>query len=220
MEDHYVEQAKRRNILVDFNMLFDTDLGVLYYLMDRYPRSKFFKPYLFQDNIFFFKYASITRKEVNPICILLNKDYKSSADNLYKELLDKRWVNVIKFSPRTDILKMIYYGYKKSGYRIYINCRNEYEKKHIEIVAKNTNWITKINEEDVSDYGCLYIHDLNELNNMKNVICKTIYVFDYALNYLDFDMENKAINPTVVKYADSVEFKFISPYADFRLPEG
>ena len=147
------------SILLDFPMLYDIDLSTIKYLLKLYPRSKYFNPYAKQWTDYYMKCLLVTRPIINPISILMKEEYLDQIDGLYKELKDRHWNEILKQSPKLEIVRIIASVYTNIGYSITVNCRNELEQRFIQ--QTNTEWKTEIDCDDVSPYQCLYIYDMN-----------------------------------------------------------
>lgn len=207
----------RKNTLIDFSVLFDTDIGCCLYLYEKSKRD-FFEPYIFNATYSYIKYMVLTRKEKNPIKFMFKNEYKKNADEIYTQLLDKKWEEVVIRSPATDILKLIIGLQMSNIINITINCRNEIEENRI-LEKINKEWETKINETDFSHYFIIYAHDVEDLLN-KDLKEKVINLYGYARNYSNKDMSTEALSEYCVLFANTTKFILISPFADFVLPEG
>lgn len=205
---------KKQHILIDFNMLFDTDLGCIRYLLYTYPNSKFFLNHIKNSTDYFITYSLLTRRDINPLSVLLKPEYIENKDSLYQELVKNKWEDVLKFSEKTDILRLIYSTYKSSGYYITINCLNTLEQFKIEELI--SEWSTVIDCTNASKYFCLFIHDILDFTKYSNLDGKCIYIYDHASNFLDY--EQRVLSPLALLKSRSNELKIISPYSDFELP--
>lgn len=211
----------RKKLMIDFHMLLDTDLGVAIYLKDHVKNINFFQDNISGVNIFYLQYMALTRKEENPIEYMFQDRYKGNADNIYGELMLNKWKNVLDHSPTTEILKVVYNGYKKNGYKITINCRNEDEVDRTRLICKEWNPI--INIKDVSLYSSLFLHDIVSIErNGYDVSGKTVYLYNYSKNHPNDEMKDNynEIHQDAIKWAGKTIFKFISPYATFKMPIG
>lgn len=211
----------RKRLMIDFHMLIDTDLGSAIYLQMHAKNRKLFQDHIPDVNVFYLQYMALTRKEENPIEYMFKEQYKGHADNIYGELMTEKWDSVLNHSPTTDILKVVYSGYKSAGYKITINCRNEEEVKRVKLITHD--WHSIIDVKDTSIYFCLYLHDVvSILRNNYDVKGKSIYLYDYSKNHANDDMSNnnKDINPVAARWKNSTIFKFISPYSTFKMPKG
>ena len=87
-------QNYRKNTLIDFSMLFDTDIGCCLYLYDK-AKKDFFEPYIYKATYEYIRYMVLCRKEKNPIRFMFKDEYKKNADSIYDKLLENKWDKVI-----------------------------------------------------------------------------------------------------------------------------
>lgn len=204
------------SILVDFSILYDTDIGSALYLYTNSKNKEFFEDYLKEATYDFFKFQALTRSEQNPIKYLFKDEYKDSADDIYKDLIETKWDKVLKCSPLTDILPALIVTASQYGIVIQVNCTNKEEEAKFRTVS---TWETFINKDITTGYNTLYLKDIREILKL-DVVGKVVYLYDYSLNYLNCDMAEKAIHEIAIPFSNTTQFKFISPFKDFVLPEG
>ena len=210
----------RRSIMVDFNMLVDTDFGCAIYLQKNTKNTKFFKEHIPKANLFYLQYMALSRKEKNPIEYMFNDEYKGNADSIYGELVTQKWNKVLDVSPTTDIMKLFVVSYKGAGYKITVNCMNQEEANKINLLLHD--WNTEIDIKDVSPFFCLYLHDIMSIvERGYNIEGKSIYLYNYSKNHPNDEMDDlTAIHPIAIRWNNSAEFNFISPYGNFKMPIG
>jgi hypothetical protein len=163
---------------------------------------------------------AVARKEENPITYLFKPEYAGNADSIYGEMKLNKWDKVLKYSPPTEISRMLYLGAKDGGFKISINCENELEAKK---VSDFTNlWKIEYNVSDTSKYQVLYMYDIEDIIRRKwDVDGKVVYLYDWAKNHTNYDINaTDAINPLALRYINTTIFNFITPYKDFKLPVG
>lgn len=204
------------SVLVDFSMLFDTDIGVATYLYLNSSNKSFYEDFMKYATYDFYRFKALTRTDENPIRYLFKDEYKDSADDIYQDIKNTKWNKVLEYSPMTDILTALSIAASQSGIIVQVNCRNEEEQRKLKKVNK---WDSYINLKDTSKYCTIYLHDIREAVDI-NIEGKVVYLYDYALNYLRGDMVEKTISELAVPFSYSSQFKFISPFKDFQLPEG
>ena len=210
----------RQNALVDFNMLWDTDLGSALYLRVFVKNTQYLEPNITTANLDYFKYMALSRKEENPIEYMFKDEYKGNADTLYGQLLAEKWDKVLKYSPMTDLCKMFKLAVTQGGYKVTVNCRNELEENQVKLFTNL--WKTKQNVEDIKDYDFIYMHDLIEIIRRQwDVSGKIIYLYNYSKNHEEDDLSNKdAINHLALRWTEVATFNLIEPYAGYKLPVG
>lgn len=211
------ETSYRKNTLVDFSVLFDTDIGCCLYLYKQAKR-KFFEPYIYTATYSYIRYMVLSRKEKNPIRFMFKKEYKKNADSIYNQLLEKQWDKVISFSPQTNILKLIFNLQINNLSNLSINCRNEEESKKIKSFSQ-INWNVVINETDYKDYFIIYAHDMEE-QITRDIKGKVVNLYGYARNHTSKDLSLEALSEYCILFANVTQFTLIPPFSDFIIPEG
>lgn len=197
-----------QNICVDFSCLFDTDYGVIGYLIYSCPKSVYFLQGYRDWTEYYAKCKILSRMKISPLSALLKEEYQDQADNLYKEILDKHWTKILNLTKQTNILKLINQTYDQSGYRITVKCRNELECNHIK---KYVNKWDTIIENDNKEYFCYFIHDLDSrLVELGKLNGKSIYIYYHKPNFLNY--KEKIPNNSLMPYALTNIIKIISPY--------
>lgn len=209
-KDQRIEQ-----ILVDFPMLIDTDTGSIIYLIQQYPRSKFFQNDCKDWTLYFAKCKILSREKINPLTVLLKDEYLDQADNLYEELQCRHWDEVLKLSPQTDIIRLINSMYKQSGYRITVNCHSTKEQFLLEKLKPD--WKYDIDADDAKKYFCLFFHDLDKRIKMKHLNGKTIYIYEHKPNFINF--KQKVLKESIINIAPTNKISTIGPYHDFAFPK-
>lgn len=197
---------KFKNILVDFDMIGDTDLAICKYIIFNYNKSYYLKEDVLKSSEYYLKYLLLTRNNINPLTVIFKESYK--VDDLYNEILNTKWENVLKFSYNTDLYKAFY---SNSVYDIYINCRNMDEVNTVSNQTKD-KFKSVINCKDCSPYFSIYYKNSIDILKMNNVQGKSIYIQDYSLNYENY--KKGILNSASVALTGNNELKTISIYSD------
>jgi len=209
-----MDLRKKESILLDFDVLFDTEIGVCSYLYIN-SKKEFFKDidYWSYD---FFRYSILTRKEENPLTVIFKDEYKDSLDSIYNDLFDSpsNWEKVLKFTPSTDVLKIVVSMIEEfNSYHMCINCKNETERRKLKLMGNELKFKCKINEDNYSNYSSIYKRNIKDLVDKRDEIeGKSIYLYNYSMNYFNRDMTTKAISELAIPIGGECEFKFIDPY--------
>lgn len=198
---------KYKNILVDFDFLGDTDLTVCEYVIYNYKDSFYLNKDILHSSEYYLKYILITRDNKNPLTVIFKDKYKDKLDDLYKELIDTKWEDILKHCKNTDI----YSVFHMTDYNIYVNCRNEAE---VEMIYKQTKDKFKciINCIDCTPYFSIYCKNAEDIFKRKNINGKSIYIQDYGPNYEN--QKNDVPNSAALALMGKNNLKFISIYSD------
>lgn len=209
-------EERVRYILIDFPCLFDTDYGVVSYLMYTYEHSKYFLDGYRDWTDYFLKCKLLSRDLINPLTALLKPEYEKHADNLYKEIKEKHWEDILKLSIQTDIVRLLYKVYNYAGYKITVNCRNTLESDMINQYVSDWNTVIEGNLDD--KFFCFFVHDLLErAEDILKLQAKTIFIYYHKPNCASY--KAKLILPVVCPAMLINDFRLISPYNDVVFPE-
>lgn len=201
-------------ILADFSCLFDTDYGATAFLMYK-GNNKYFLDGYDKWTEFYLHCRILARDMMNPLTCLLKEEYLSSADNIYNELLDKQWNNVLRVSPQTDIVKLINKIYGSNG-SVKVLCRNKMEADHIN---KYTKWDTIIDDIDITNSSYLFFHNLDSsiARFDESLQAKIIYIYHHKPNFMNY--REMIPNISLMPYTRANEIKVIQPYKDIVIPQ-
>lgn len=209
-------KSRSNNILVDFNMIFDTDLGILKFLMNKYPKSKFFIEGRSEATEYFLKYLLYTRSYRNPLIVLIKDKY--DIDDLYNQIFNEKWEEVLKYTKPTSIYYFLSEFGVSNGYNITVNCKNTLEQIRCE-KERNNPWNYKIDVSDIKKYFCIYQENSEDLQKYKNISGKSIYLCDYGPNYIKDENGDNIPNIIAELLSKTNEVKYINKYARFELPK-
>lgn len=181
-------------ISVPFDMIYFLDLGVLKVLREKYFDDKYFESHIYENTDERIIYELLSRDNKNPLSIITKDNYKDKMDNLYKELLETEYENIIKNSPTTKIKDMILTGKKMMNLlQATIVCKNELEEQ----IIKGDEDFKKINIDSEYDYknsDTVFYNDIfNILNNIQNIGGKNIIVSNAKYNLRSYDNKTLGI---------------------------
>lgn len=176
------------NILVDFDLVVDTDLGLINMMKKEYNNSEFVLRYLnsMKDKIIIDQL--LEREEKNPLSIIIKEEFKDSIDSLYKEFTETEYDNILKYSSVTDIMHLITVYINTGTVHAVIICKNKSEEQLINnlnipqlkvIVEKDKSKI------DLSSYDSIFIKDYSDILKFNGVIAKNIFIGNYKFNLED-----------------------------------
>lgn len=206
-------------ILMPFDVLVDTDIGLWNLISKDYRNETFFLPGMLDLSDTHKKYFSIIREDRNPILLLLSEPDKNLADDFYAQFIEKEYNNILELSPNTDVGKVlkVLMKTKSNVIRLTILCKNNDEKMYIESmngIAYDSVIIGDLSTMSLSDYGTIFVKDINDLDKFRHIEGKTIYIPNYGFNIL---MDPDKVNPILPldileKYAGENEFFIYSVY--------
>ena len=75
--------------IFEYDSLFDTDKSIIDILRSQFKNSKYFIPGILDEDPITISYLLRDRENPNPLSVVLEDKYKSSADDLLNEIKDK-----------------------------------------------------------------------------------------------------------------------------------
>lgn len=192
-----MKQKIANNILIDYDLLFDEDYGIRQIILDKYRNNDCFKIEMLtklDKNTLNGVLAS--REDKNPLSIMLKTEYMDSKDSLYEEFREQLSDEIIKLSPKTDLVQTLKMLSFTKEVKINILCKKILQKQNIKekITNMDYNIILYDGEKiDIKNYDSLYIKSYDILDIITFPKAKNIYVADYRFNSLEYllsDPEN------------------------------
>lgn len=186
--------AQIKNIFIPFNVLINTDIGVL-----KTVQNKFNNKDLIDDKIYYnsdnrILYHILNRNHPNVLSLVI-RDYENyninkTLDDLYEENTN----DILEHSSFTNIINICIVGGSITSLNIDIWCRNEIEKQFI---MKNTSYFkcsfNPVIKDSMKDfnfdkYDSVFIESvLNIKDILPKLIGKSLYILKarYNLDMLD-----------------------------------
>lgn len=176
------------NILVDFDIVIDTDLGLINLMKKEYNNTDFVLSYInnMKDKVIIEQL--LQRKNKNPLSIVIKQEYMDSIDNLYKEFLETDYDNILKYSKVTDIMNLMNAYINTGSVHVEIICKNKSEEQLINNLNLPQLKVTVENDKskiDISVYDTIFIKDYSDIIKFKGLVAKNIFIGNYKFNLED-----------------------------------
>lgn len=174
------------HILIDFDLIKDTDVGIIKVIQQKYNDKKVFKQFLFNSDIIC-RSALQGRIELNPLDLIVIDDLKEESDDLYNQIISRESEDIIKYASNTNCTKLITSFAKTNLVYITVICKNIYEERYIRSLFNKNDKISIIIETDkskidISSYDVLYIKNIKDCLLFKDLKGKNIYIPNYGFN--------------------------------------
>lgn len=216
------------NVLMPFETLIDTDMGLWELIKYDYRNDIFFLSGMFDIKDIHKKYYMVTRNYRNPLMILLSEQSEELANDFYNQFMEKEYESILRLSPNTDVCKIIDLMRKNKSniVRLTILCKSELEKKiYIDRhLPYDHILVGEPKDFNIQDYGTMFIKDIHDVDKYRNLSGKTLYIANYGFNVT---IDPSKVNPLlplefIEKYGKDNEFFIYSVYTfDSReLPTG
>ena len=204
--------------LIEFKAALGYDVGTVLYLIDKFNNPTYIDPKLFAFKKF--PYAEvwynllIWRTVRNPVECALKDQWKSSADNIYNQLMEKYEEKIYMYSPLTDTIKFINTSLSGEVWasRCTISCENEVQAKIARMISPNSEVV--LNETDLANYDILYVEHYEDIAKFKNRSCKIICLSEKRFNFTD----EFTVKPEAIELVKGNKLRIIEAYKGIRLP--
>ena len=204
--------------LIEFKAALGYDVGTVLCLIDKFNNPTYIDPKLFAFKKF--PYAEvwynllIWRTVRNPVECALKDQWKSSADNIYNQLMEKYEEKIYMHSPLTDTMKFINTSLSGEVWasRCTISCENEVQAKIARMISPNSEVV--LNETDLANYDILYVEHYEDIAKFKNRSCKIICLSEKRFNFTD----EFTVKPEAIELVKGNKLRIIEAYKGIRLP--
>lgn len=206
------------NILVPFDILIDTDMGLLKLIEFDYHNEDFFLKGILNTTESNQKYFLMSRFSSNVIEALLTVQDKELAENLYAQFIEKEYDQILNLSCNTAIcdLTLLLRSNMNQVIRMTVMCKNE---KEVNLIKKRKiscfkTIISDPEKINLDDYGTIFVKNIYDLDKYKRVEGKTIYVPNYGFNVtINPDLPDPLLPKDILlKYGNYNEFEIYTPY--------
>lgn len=202
--------------LFEFETLIDLDLSVIMYIINNMNNSKYIDTDLLKNTttINGLENRLLFRENINPLSIIIKKDYEDSIDDIYNELMESHKKEIVDNALPTDIMTFYNLGSSITGVvNNHVNCKDKIEEEYIHTFPGKI--ITKINEYDLSAYNTLYAKTIDNLFDYKNLTNKKIFILNTRYNMMKDYLIYK---PEAMAVSTSNTMCIIDPYKNLTIP--
>lgn len=202
--------------LFEFETLIDLDLSVIMYIINNMNNSKYIDTDLLKNTttINGLENRLLFRENINPLSIIIKKDYENSIDDIYNELMESHKKEIVDNALPTDIMTFCNLGSSITGVvNNHVNCKDKIEEEYIHTFPGKI--ITKINEYDLSAYNTLYAKTIDNLFDYKNLTNKKIFILNTRYNMMKDYLIYK---PEAMAVSTSNTMCIIDPYKNLTIP--
>ena len=207
------------SVLIPFNMLYDTEMGLIKLIADKYMDPEEFQDGLLLQPDGINKYFLKQRIDKNPLTDYVLKE--GDTEYYYNEFMEKKYSEVLQYSPKTGIYSMIEkFINQENAISVTIICSDE---KEMDIINRDFDDgpIQCISPDDYEQeidlrlYDSIYVKDINDLFLFGDSLDgKNIYMATYMHNYT-FGLEEPIPDVRVVTLLlDKAELYEIDIYPD------
>ncbi|MCM1219685.1 MAG: hypothetical protein NC548_34830 [Lachnospiraceae bacterium] len=188
--------------LIPFNMVVDTDLGLLCIVMKKYLDGSVF-------NLDFFKGQTVKslvtklyfREEKNPLLLCLRDEYRDKADLFFDQFMEREYKEILGKSCITEVYRLVEVYNAQSEIKVTIVCDNELEiellKKHPSLTKANIVMYDEAKKylKSHHQFYFKYLEDIKRYTKfLKN---RTLYFANYKFNKLEEELKNPLVTALI-----------------------
>lgn len=204
----------KRNVLIPFECLIDTDFGLAILVRDKFLDDKVFDKFFYHNGDNRIKYNLLVREDINPLSVIVNKPYR--CDTLYKEFMENFYTEILEKSCFTALVDIIISTRSVNNLTFFILCKSEQEQQYIteklSYADVNLNFIIKdINDLDFASYDTIFLKHTNDLDLIKKIGLKSLYIAKAGYN-VTVDENGYHLNPKLVEIYPDEFIKVYEPY--------
>ena len=206
-------QVNSNRILFDVNTLVDPAPGTIRFMLYSRKFSKaYFEPIMISVSDEVLKQLIVTNLHTNPLAILFKEKYYDSIDNIYKEIREQYYKEILQFSMPTgimDLCNLYIKSREETGIYSNVNCDNELEKNLID----KLDCPVLVQEYSMKNYDNLFIanvEDAEKYTDIKNALQKNITIVDKGRNLFKDHRGN-----IVLKFDEAGYFPCITKTIDY-----
>lgn len=184
--------ALANNILMDSDMLLDSDIGIYRVIMNEFPESDYFLHRFDNVSIEVMRSELLTMEENNVLKLLMDDEFINSADSLIDEIRETYKEKIVDNSSFTKLLNLVRMYLDTELISVTVICRNSFEEDKIKKVRPEIKTVLykQINVMLANRYDSWYFKDYKDALKL-NPKGKNIYLGNY-----NFNIKNDTVNKT------------------------
>jgi hypothetical protein len=198
------------NALIPFNLIIDTEVGLIRLLRDKYNNNQLFYPGILDMPDKNLIYELHIRKNKNPISITITENCKNEMiESWYNELINLHYDEILERSIPTALYRFMNMCNNSNGVvKLNLLCNKQLEEQYIKkldipilptIIVEDD--YKKIN---LTGYDSIYIKNYSDILNFKEVQGKNLFIGNYKYNLEPNDkgieVPNLAISALLAPY--------------------
>ena len=194
-----INNGKTLHTLIDFDFVVNTELGLIRLIREQYRDSRAFKLDILDKSDRSILSLLSSRNNSNPLSIISTEENMSDIDELYKDFIDTKYLDIIGHSVSsrkisTFVNMLIIVGKDNSGSDTSIHIHNDIQEKFIK-TAFNVRGEKFDTSEILNFKDPLYVKDYTyffEDKFLQLISYKNVYLYDRPYN-VDYISNNNSI---------------------------
>lgn len=175
--------------LIPFNLIIDTDFGLLCLIKQRYLDESVFDEKFFKNKSVRNLVSEIySRKEKNPLYLFIKDEYKDSADKFYNQFMEREYDSILNLSATTEFYRLARMFSNEPEIKVTIVCNTQ---KEFDLLSSHKEGLGKCRLELKSDLDNVKLGIINQyffkciddyIEYKKWLKNKTVYFANYSFN--------------------------------------
>jgi len=211
------------NVLLELDTIIDLDYGIIKLIRQKYNNLEYMKDYMLNADEYFTKCMILSRKDPNPVTIMLQDKYLDNANSIYEDMLEQDMDTILELTPPTNIFGLLQTYRKTDGIiKCTILCKNVREEQYIKSIDPSLNVIVGDHSVDLTIYDSIFIknyRDTLKYNKLNRLEGKSLFISRYDFNLQPERDEDTVLFDVSVFIADVNKVYLVTPYTNFKFPE-
>jgi hypothetical protein len=213
--------------VIPFNLIVDTDVGLLKLINDRYHNTDVFHWSLIDAPTKFQLYMLYNRKYINPLTVIAkDRDNLELMNDYYKQFIENEYVYILRHSVMTRLYNVIKEGLRIKNLAPTILCNSPLERTYLTKADPDTfnkcNIVVANSYKDIIDDNKdpIYFKYIGEiLTNFNSAIGKNVFIPKYRFNYEDSEKTIPLKEPIILS-SGGMNIESFDLYADEDMIKG
>lgn len=173
------------NILTDFEIILDTDIGVFNILKSKYNNPNYFNSSLISniDNKALL-YSLLNMRYENVLDLFIKDEYKEQSNSLYKQIISDNLDEVYNNSLLTEGFDLFKIYLQTNVVGITVLCKNEKEEQIIKKLDKEFRVLRYSEDKKIScdGFDTIFLKKYRDVDRFEKIEAKNIFIYNYANN--------------------------------------
>lgn len=177
--------SQSNDILTDFDIILDTDIGVLNVLKYKYNNPNYFNSDLINNiDDKALVYNLIHRRYDNILDLFIKEEYKEQSGSLYNQIVTNNLDDVYNNSLLTECFNLFKVYLQTNVISITVLCKNEKEEQIINELDSNFKILRYSDSEKINcdEYDSIFLKNYKDVSKFKKLESKNIFIYNYANN--------------------------------------
>lgn len=186
--------------LISFYSIIDIDFGLINLIYDQYLDKNIFKEEFFEKTTVEIIRDIYNRRELNPLYLISKENVsRELLDQYYKEFIDSKMNDILKYSISTEIINLIDNFNQSKDIITTILC---YDKAQIDLLADEPKLsnnkkilVSSLNDKEKDNYIHFFFRSVDEVEPFKKLRNKNFY---FSSSYTNLDEKNDLCNSKLI----------------------